>query len=135
MVLVAPRPPVSTCPVHLCVSILGLDFRFALEELDAETGGNVEGDVAVHEPCTRVVGLESKDQVASSGKISRVPADGVVRLQGRNISVPDCVLDLCEDVEVVAVEVDGVRKWWVGAVLLNDPVLPLELLLIPSKQH
>lgn len=135
MVLVAPRPPVSTRPVHLCVSILGLDFGFSLEELDAQTGGNVEGDMAVHEPCTRVVRLESKDQVTSSGKIGCVPTDGVVRLQGRNISVPDSVFDLCEDVEVVAVEVDGVGKRWVGAVLLDDPVLPLEHLLITSKQY
>jgi head-tail adaptor len=107
MILVAPRLPVSTGPLHLCESVLGFDFRRAFKELHAETGGNVEGNVAVHEPCARVVGLESKDQVASGGEISRVATDGIVRLQGRNISVPDRILYLRENVEVVAVKVNG----------------------------
>lgn len=130
MELVAPRPPVCTSPLHLCKSVLGLDFRLAFQELDAKTSGNMEGDVAVHEPCAWVVRLESKDQVAVGGKIGCVATDGIVSLQGRNVAVPDCVFFLREDVEVVAVKVDGVGKGWVGAVLLDDPVLPLESLLI-----
>ena len=133
MELVAPRLPVCTGSLHLCESVRSLDLGLAFQELDAKTSGNMEGNVAVHEPCTWVVRLESKDQVAIRGKISRIAADGVVGLQSGNVTVPDCVLFLAEDVEVMAVKVDGVRQRWVAAILLDDPILPLEPLLITGQ--
>lgn len=81
MELVAPRAPVVTGSLHLCEAVPGLDFGLAFEELHAETSSNMEGNVAVHEPCTRVVRFESKDQVTIRGKVSCVATDGVVGLQ------------------------------------------------------
>lgn len=132
------RAPVVARAVHLGEVVFGADFRLALEELHAEARGYVEGNVAVHEPGAWVVGFESQDEVASSGEISRVATDGVVRSESRNVAIPDRVFYLGEDVEVVAVEMDGVGKWWrcvVGRVLLNYPVLPLIRPLVREMRY
>lgn len=80
--------------------------------------------MAVHEPGARVVGFEGKDEVARAGKGGRISTDGVVCFERGDVAGP-VACALSEDVEVVAVKVDGVRDRrgiWGG---LNYPVLPL----------
>lgn len=102
------------------------DFAGALEELHTQASGDVEGDVAMHEPRAWVVGLEGEDEVAGGGEGGGVAADGVVGLKARDIAGPLGACLLVEDVEIMAVEMDGVREWGRGdVVLLDHPVLPL----------
>ena len=60
------RAPVVARAVHFGEVVFGADFRLALQELHAKTCGDVERDVAVHEPGAWVIGFESQDKVASS---------------------------------------------------------------------
>lgn len=67
VVLVLPLAPVVAIPLHRTqIPDRPYNLTRALEELYAETGGNVEGDMTMHEPCTGVVGLEGKHEVAGS---------------------------------------------------------------------
>lgn len=125
--------PVLACSLHLCETILGLDLGRALKELYTKTGSHMEGDVAVHKPRSGIIGLEGENKVASGGEVGCVTADGVVGLEAGDVAIPDCVLLLIQNVEVVAVEMDRMRQWWrsvVGGVLLDDPVLPLQNSLV-----
>ena len=127
--------PVLARPLHLSEAILCLDLRRALEELNTETGSHVEGDVAVHQPRSGIIGLEGENKVASGGEVGCVTANGVVGLEAGDVAIPDCVLLLIQNVEVVAVEMDRMRQWWrsvVGGVLLDDPVLPLQSSLVAT---
>jgi len=101
--------PVLACSLHLSETILCLDLRRAFEELYTETSGHMEGDVAVHQPRAGVVGFKSEDKVASGGEVGCVTADGVVGLKARDVAIPDCVLLLVQNVEVVTVEMDRMR--------------------------
>jgi hypothetical protein len=104
------------------------DFIAALEELNAKSSGDVEWDMAMHEPGAWVVGLECKHEVAACRESSSVTTDRVVSFEARNVAAPFGVFSLVEDVEVVAVEMDRVGKRRGGSVvLLDDPVLPLFL--------
>jgi hypothetical protein len=96
----------------------------AFQELYAQAGCDVEGDVAMHQPSSRVIRLKRKHEIALCRKRSRITTDWVISFQTGNVTRPvtHC---LVENVEVVAVQMDGVRKWWSTGILLNDPVLPL----------
>jgi hypothetical protein len=65
--------------------------------------------MAVHEPCARVVGFECKDHITLGGEGGSVATGRVVSLKAREITVPERVFSLIEDIEVMAVEMDGVR--------------------------
>ena len=78
----------------------------ALEDLQGEALGGVAGDVAVHEPAARVVGLEGDDDEALRGQEDDVAARRVVELQVEEGGVVGLAGHLLEDGEVVAVEVD-----------------------------
>ena len=125
MELVAPRFPVGTGPLHFCESILGFDFGLAFQELDAKTSCNMEGNVAVHEPGTRVVGLEGERDPPPGGQHGDVAALRVAEVEGskvarkveRVVGVELVAGDAgrvggqgraADDEEIVAVEVDRV---------------------------
>lgn len=65
--------------------------------------------MAVHQPCSRIVRLEGENEVASGWKIGCVAADGVVGLEAGNVTIPDRILLLVQNVEVVAVKMNGMR--------------------------
>lgn len=77
--------------------------------------------MAVHEPGTRVVGLESEHQVSTTRKHGHITTRGVGRVEGRG-GVGISTGSLGEDEEVVAVEMDWVRN---GVGGLDDEVGPL----------
>lgn len=77
-------------------------------------------DVAVHEPGTRVVGLEGHDEVAGGGKHSSISSGRVGGVEGDGAGVGAGALS--QDEEVVTVKVDGVRDGQSG---LDDEVDPL----------
>ena len=63
------------------------------------------GDVAMQKPCTRVVGFEGDDEIATPGKEGDVSARRVVEFHIYE-PVPVRGLGLREDGEVVPVEMD-----------------------------
>lgn len=79
--------------------------------------------MAMHQPGARVVGGEGEDQVAARRQGGHVAARGVGEGEAGRRAVPDAGAGL-EDVEVVAVEVDGVGNGD-GGVVLDPPVVPL----------
>jgi hypothetical protein len=92
----------------------------------------------MHEPGAWVVGLECKHEVAACRESRGITTDRVVSFEARNVAAPFGIFSLVEDVEVVAVEMDGVgKRRGGGVVLLDDPVLPLFLckVSICSKQN
>ena len=71
------------------------------------------GDVAVQKPGAGVVGLEGDDEIAAAGEEGDVSARRVVEFHVYE-TVPVEGLGLCEDGEVVAVEVDlGNVRWFI----------------------
>ena len=65
--------------------------------------------MAVHQPCSWIVRLEGKNEVASGWKIGGVAPDGVVGLEAGNVTIPDRILLLVQNVEVMAVKMNGMR--------------------------
>ena len=66
-------------------------------------------DVTVHDPSSRIIRLEGDDDVSITRKENDVPAWGVVEFQVQFLW--ECrVLDLLQDGEIVAVEVDLTRS-------------------------
>jgi len=100
-----------------------------LEELDTQTLGNVPCDVAVHQPRARVIGRESKSQPSERWESGGVTTGGVGEGQVLSERVVPCTEALTEDVEVVTVEMDWVRRWGTLTSLdvLDDPVDPFTL--------
>lgn len=101
------RLPVLARPLHFGKSILGLNLRLALKKLYTKTGRHVEGDMAVHQPCSWVVRLEGKDEVTSGREIGCVSTDGIIGLEPGNVTIPNGILLLVQNVEVVPVKMDG----------------------------
>ncbi len=64
------------------------------------------GDVAVHEPRARIIGLERDDDEAVCGHQHDIAPRGVEPVQADVGCVVDGVFGLLEDGEVVSVEVD-----------------------------
>ena len=99
--------PVLACSLHLSETILGLNLRRALKKLYTKTGRHVEGDMAVHQPCSWVVRLEGKDEVTSGREIGCVSTNGIIGLEPGNVTIPNGILLLVQNVEVVPVKMDG----------------------------
>jgi hypothetical protein len=97
----------------------GVDnLRRTLEELHTEAARNVEWDMAMHEPCTRVVRWESNDEVSSSINSVSIAADGVIKLE-RGTGTRSSTI--ANNPKVVAVKMDRVRK---RSVVLDEPEGP-----------
>lgn len=79
-------------------------------------------DMAVHQPHARIIRGEGQKQVATGRQYSRIPTRGVVEIEARGTAVPDAV-SAADDVEVVAVEVDGVGQLDCGFGL-DPPKIP-----------
>jgi len=94
------------------------DLGRTLEELHTKTTGNVEWNVAMHEPCTWVVGWESDDGVSTSVHSVGVATRGVVEVESDTRSGTSTVPN---NPEVVTVEMDWVRK---RSVVLEKPESP-----------
>jgi hypothetical protein len=101
--------PLLASLLHCSKPIRSFDLRLALQELHSKASGDVEGDMTVHEPCAGVVGFECENEIAFSGEVGGVATDGVVSLEPIEITVPNCVLPLVEDVKVMAMKMNGVR--------------------------
>ena len=130
------RPAISDClstiwtarPSEVCHAMWQC-CESALEQvLDRD-----ESYCTYHHPGTRVVSLESKRQPAVGRQHGGVSAGGVVVVEGVDVALPPGLLTGTEDVEVVAVKVNRMGKGWVGAVLLDNPILPLGPLLIATR--
>ena len=102
-----------------------LDTLKVLDDLERKAHGCMPANVAMHEPDTWVVGLESEDQVAASAvdwvewHERNVTARWVVGVEDNRAVVGS--LALSQDEEVVTVKMDRVRQWdW----RLNDDIDP-----------
>jgi len=69
--------------------LLGWDVVWSLDPLEGKTSVNVPDDVAMHEPCTWIVGLEANDSVAGwaawtggTSKHGSVTTRWVIEVQG-----------------------------------------------------
>lgn len=81
-------------------------------------------DVAVQQPCARVVDSERDGKPATTGQSSGVSAWRVVKFQF-GVRGPDADTS-AKHVEVMAVEMNRVRNWNCGAwAFLDNPVRPL----------
>ena len=69
--------PSGTCRVQSVVINESCNLRVTLHKLKSEALGCVPTDVAVHQPRSRIVGLEGNDEVAGGGKHSNVSSRGV----------------------------------------------------------
>jgi len=94
------------------------DFGWALEELHTETTGDVEWNVAMHQPSTRVVSRESDNEVTTGISCVRITADRVGEVESCSCAA-SCTS--CNDPEVVAVQMD---RMWQRCVVLNEPECP-----------
>lgn len=65
--------------------------------------------MAMHDPHARVIGGESQQQVAAGGDGSRVSSGGILERQAGGAAVPGAGAG-ADNVEVVSVQVDGVRE-------------------------
>ena len=54
------------------------NLLLALQDLESESGRRVPGDMAVQEPCARVVGFEGDEEIAASWEEGDVSAGWVV---------------------------------------------------------
>ena len=79
--------------------------------------------MAAHEPSARVVCREYEDQVADSRQSSDVTACRIGKCEAGGSATPDVVTS-ADDVKVMAVQADGIRKLD-DAGGLNPPVVPL----------
>jgi hypothetical protein len=109
IILIVESTPLLAPLLHCSKPIRRLDLRLALQELHSKPSGDVERDMAVHEPRAGVVGLECEHEIAFGWETGGIATDWVIGLETREITVPNCVVLLVKDVEVVAVEMDGVR--------------------------
>jgi len=109
--------------------VIVFDIAGSLNELQSKTAVNVTRNVTMHEPGTRVIGLETNDSV--SGRETRTSRaledDGITT--GRVVKVESADHVTCEstsasaqDGDVVTVDVHGVRS---KELVLNDKVHPL----------
>lgn len=102
-----------------------LDLILELQDLESETHGHVPADVAVHQPSTGIVDLETNDEVAAhargiAGHHRRVTARRVLGVED-NARV-ELTTTRSENEKVVAVEMNGVWQWNHA---LDDDVDPL----------
>lgn len=95
-----------------------------LQELHAQALADVPRDVAVHEPGARVVGVESDGEPTRGRHGSGVAARRRVEVERARLAGVVGAAAGAEDEEVVAVQVDGVRRGWQAVELLDEPVVP-----------
>lgn len=123
VVLPPSRPLLAAIRHRICTP---LDVVHALHKLHTEALRRVERDVAVHQPHAWVVRLEGDDNVTLPWQRDCVTTDRVVGREARSVAIPDAAVLHFEEVEVMAVEMNGVRdSGEVGGILLDDPVLEL----------
>lgn len=79
--------------------------------------------MAMHNPVTWIVGGESEQEIAACREHCCITAGGVVEGKSGSAAIPDTGT-FAYDIEVVAVEMDWVRKWDEGAGL-DPPKIPL----------
>jgi len=94
------------------------DFGWALEELHTKTAGDVEWNVAMHQPSTRVVSLEGNDEVSTGVSSVCITADWVGEIESYSSTASSAISN---DIEVVAVEMDRMWQW---GVVLDEPECP-----------
>lgn len=61
------------------------DIGDSLEELDAESLGDVPSDMAMEEPCPGIVGVECDDDPTKGWKHGNITSHGVVEVKGGRI--------------------------------------------------
>lgn len=88
---------------------------------------DVPRNVAMHQPCTRVICREGKHEPSAGRQKCRVATHGVIPSEFLWVGVPiEQAYALPKNVEVMAVEMDGMRDGnGDGSGLLDDPIGPL----------
>jgi len=109
--------------------IIVLDIAGSLNELQSKTAVNVPRNVTMHEPSTRIIGLETNDSVSSrETRTSRalkddgITAGRVVKVESADHVTCESTSASAQDGDVVTVDVQGVRS---KELVLNDKVHPL----------
>jgi len=127
--MLARLPVVIPLPAPLVKLILVANgagnLVLALEELHAEALTGVPCDMAMHDPGAWVISREGDEEIATRGKSCSVAASGIVEGEAVGGAVPDAGA-LADDVEVVAVQMDGMRQGNEGA-RLDPPEIPLKV--------
>lgn len=101
-------------------------MRLALEKLDAQTHGDMERDVAVHEPCSWVVGWVGNDKPSASRQECYITARRVRELKlGEMCAHRELSSTSTENVHVMTVEMNWMGNWGSTRGLLNNPIGPL----------
>lgn len=111
--------PCGTGAVEGIVVHESWDLGHTLDQLEGKSLRCVPTDVAVHQPSSWVVGLESNDQVTGSWKHGDITSWRVGGGESSGGRVSSGIL--CEDIEVVTVEMDWM---WDGLGSLDDEVDP-----------
>lgn len=94
------------------------DLVWSLEELHTETTGDVEWNVAMHQPCTWVVGWERYDEVSTGWSSMGVASDRVRQVVSDTLATASTCSN---DVEVVAVKMDRMGQ---RSIVLDEPISP-----------
>lgn len=90
--------------------------------------------MAMHQPGARVIHREGDGEPAASGQDGGVAAGGILEGEAAGAGgFVEYARAAAEDVEVVTVEMDGVRNRDPSVQrLLNDPIAPLRVVLVIS---
>ena len=118
-----PGTPIFADTVFLIRRLLGqFDHVFILPDLDGHTGRRVPRNVAMHNPDTRIVGLEPDGEIAATGEQHGVAPWWVLVVEGpvREIFHPEIPTFLGQNHEIVAVQVDGVGNGDVHVLVLRQ---------------
>lgn len=93
---------IAPCRADIIEGRVDVDLAWGLEELCRQTVGHVPCDVTMHDPSTRVIGFESKNQPTSSRQHCCITARRVVEVQLARLCVGiDGVLFRAQHVEVM----------------------------------
>lgn len=120
--------PVVASLADSSVVLQSADLRLALNELQSEAFVSVPCNVAVHEPCTGVVGVEGQGEVSVGGQHRDVTAGRVDGGEGGSGLIVGARSG-AKHPEVVAVEMDRVC---LGEVGVDDDVHPLVGVKLPN---
>jgi len=111
-------PCLATTSVSAEITKGANDFRWALEELHTETTGDVEWNVAMHQPGTGVVSWEADDEISTSVGSVCITADWVGEVESCSSTASSTISN---DPEIVAVKMDRMWQW---GVVLDEPECP-----------
>lgn len=118
--------PVEASVVPLRIGSRERDLGLALEKLHAETHGDMECNMAMHQPCTRVVRGVSDDEPTAGREVDNIATRRVgefeLRKMGRDVESTSA---LAKNIAVVTVEMDGVSDRRSVGSLLDYPICPL----------